>query len=320
MVEKKIFKCNQCNDSELTFKSASALKNHMKRSTKPHPEPYFSGKCYFNDTCQTKFYSNKSMLNEHLMSPKHKFKPCPKPNCDDVMSAAKNLASHLRNKHSSVKTFKCNNCQIIFASKEECRNHEMNCKTDEKTCSKCGKIFKTLRGLKHHDTFLHGDKMFLKNHCDFCPKTFTQPFLLPHHMEACHPEELKEILAKVKKAKKDDPQLECKNDELRCEFCEITFDSEESKKNHKKQHRCHHCNKVFKSPMLVQKHLRFLYKPQIKSLKNENDELSSEVQILKNKLKEIEMKNEALIKYCRVNVKKLDIHRARFSAEELELL
>ena len=72
--------------------------------------------------------------------------------------------------------------------------------------------------------------------------------------------------------------------------------------------------------MLVQKHLRFLYKPQIKSLKNENDELSSEIEMLKNKLKEIEMKNEALIKYCRVNVKKLDIHRARFSAEELELL
>ena len=146
MVEKKIFKCNQCNDSELTFKSASALKNHIKRSTKPHPEPYFSGKCYFNDTCQTKFYSNKSMLNEHLMSPKHKFKPCPKPNCDDVISASKNLASHLRNKHSSVKTFKCKNCKIIFESKEECRNHEINCKPAAKTCSKCGKIFKTLMG------------------------------------------------------------------------------------------------------------------------------------------------------------------------------
>ena len=133
----KTFKCGQCN-SETVFESASALASHINKALGKHPNPWFDKACYHNDKCVQKFYPDKKSLNDHLMSPAHKFKPCKIPGCDDVITNGKNMGSHIGNVHSNgEKKFKCTKCDKSFDSKESLKVHRKQCKPPkDKSCEK----------------------------------------------------------------------------------------------------------------------------------------------------------------------------------------
>ena len=92
-------------------------------------------------------------------------------------------------------------------------------------------------------------------------------------MKKNHPNELKEEEAKQIENKGEVAQPESNQNDLRCEDCNATFDSQIAMKNHLKQHRCHICRKVFKTPLVVQLHIKHHYRLEKKSLKTENEKL-----------------------------------------------
>lgn len=107
---------------------------------------------------------------------------------------------------------------------------------DEYFCEICAKSFPTLKGYKIHQNAHNIDKQYT---CELCPKKFSLPRRLKSHIDKVHSEKMYE-----------------------CTKCLNAFATIERLGIHRDKHLCERftypctlCQKVFRSPLNLEKHL-----------------------------------------------------------------
>ena len=117
----------------------------------------------------------------------HTFVYCDKCEFKTPKHHAQQLTSHMRNKHTMEKPFKCTTCDKGFATRKFLSNHiEIHDPVKKYECSVCGKKFRLEKHLWTHSK-IHSKSY--AGQCDICDKKFVQKYNMTLHMRKHHPED-----------------------------------------------------------------------------------------------------------------------------------
>ena len=104
--------------------------------------------------------------------------------CDYTTPRGERLRRHML-KHSDVRPFKCDQCEMAFKTKQELKNH-ITTHTGARNfpCTVCGKAFRSSTNLNEHRAIHEGR---YRGHCKICDKKFVQRYNYKMHMDKHHP-------------------------------------------------------------------------------------------------------------------------------------
>ncbi|ODM90847.1 Zinc finger and BTB domain-containing protein 41 [Orchesella cincta] len=138
--------------------------------------PYRKNKKFQCDQCEKRFYSmdilkaHTKKVHEGIPLPPAKRRLCP-----DCGADVRNLAQHIRQKHSDYgkRKFACITCDKRFVSQNDLRQHKFQAHGNEKPyqCEVCGRGFKTRQNMEQHHTNVHVNAKVYQ--CPHCPMKFT---------------------------------------------------------------------------------------------------------------------------------------------------
>jgi len=197
-----------------------------------------------------KTFKCKGSLKNHM--PTH----FPKINClrCNRMLQSRNLNSHIKNVHSTIRKFQCKICSKNFKSAVHCKVHE-KIHNKEFPCEVCNKNFTIPSQLAAHKKLYHENARGFK--CDVCEKQCFQKAHLINHQ-------------KTHDKNRSKP--------LKCHRCDFSTDNKSNLKNHANFHerqdkkfaaminpqKCEKCSNCFKNKKslichMENSHSKFLY-------------------------------------------------------------
>ena len=155
---------------------------------------------------------------------------------------------------SLKKPYNCTYCDKKFASRQNCKRHEIVHAGETFTCSECSKSFATLFSLKRHERSHNEEKPFM---CSFCCKSFLDKRNLRSH-ETIHTGERPFTCSQCSKSFADPTRLKrhkmihTEEKPFNCSICDHKFTRADSLKKHEVMHtndrpfNCTQCCKRFK--------------------------------------------------------------------------
>lgn len=185
-VRKPSLKQFQCSRCERRFKFRDALKRHVgvckDRTPAEKAVSVKKGRRFVCSTCH-RYFSNAEDLEEHTaVHTKRTSWLCDI--CGTVLKSASNYRSHIarHDENAHEYQYQCGICRKRFKLSHRYTDHMKKHEEHQQfICSSCGKVFKTLNGLRQHE-ILHGER---KLQCKFCPSRFHRRDHLRIH-EATH--------------------------------------------------------------------------------------------------------------------------------------
>lgn len=249
--------CDICSDSDfLTFVQ---LKNHFL--TEHNPTIAYVKCCSIKFDRRWKLYDH---IQFHLNPDMFK---CD--SCDKNFNSKKNLEAHEKMVHLEP-TFQCDKCERKFGTKFQLKQHQPSHLTDEEKrfiCPICRKPFPAKFNLTMHVNAIHKNlRPFV---CEVCPSSFLTGVNLREHMlthetdrpriECSH---CNKLFATEISLKKHMQRVLTSGETHRCSICEHESPNLSSLKdhitrNHKnkpKSFKCPYCNKTFKSNLTLKEH------------------------------------------------------------------
>ena len=162
----------------------------------------------------------------------------------------------------SEKLYKCNQCDLVFTSKNSLATHKRNVHVQFVQCPVCGKYFKAEHRLKVHMVTMHGEQG--KFSCKICGKQFIFKSDCLRHEEIHNSENLYLCTHCGKSFKTKDYlsghiQMH-KNLSFPCSQCGKNFKTKKMLRSHMVVHtvvrnyHCTLCGKSFKSSMVLSRH------------------------------------------------------------------
>ena len=142
-----------------------------------------------------KTYFIEKQLKVHVSMTHTSLKLCEL--CDFTTPRGERLRRHMKIKHSDVRPFKCDQCDLSFKMNFMLRKHKVT-HTGERNypCTVCGKAFVTSSNLCTHRRIHEGK---VAEHCTLCDKKFVQYGNYKLHMAKRHPD----IPLQIQDKKKD---------------------------------------------------------------------------------------------------------------------
>jgi len=170
------FNCDICENE--TFESVRELKKHTKKvhgGNKKQTE-----KC---DICHKVF--SKLYIKAHKASVHDGIKTANCEFCGKFYSNSSILRDHIKTVHEKLREFMCHYCNKDFGLRSALRQHISAIHEGSKfVCDHCGKEYSRKNELNVHvKTFHKGIKEY---HCDQCGKTFGHSHVLSRHVKSVH--------------------------------------------------------------------------------------------------------------------------------------
>ena len=182
--QKNVQPLKKCDDCNYTTSITRDLENHRKahnyincivctqrikddpESIKRHKNKHSDIKC---STCR-KGFTSKDDLKEHLKT--HAARTRMK-RCEKCLKPVVNMSGH-RRYCNSIRNIPCDMCSRKFGIKSEMLRHlaQVHLKLRNFKCTLCPKSYTDPTPLRHHMNATHGDGSTF-SHCLLCKKTFT---------------------------------------------------------------------------------------------------------------------------------------------------
>lgn len=86
----------------------------------------------------------------------------------------------------TYKTHKCKHCNLGFKTITDLRKHIFIQVNTEHTCSECGQVFESRKGMKQHFGKIHSK--IRPSRCAICTKRFRNKYALKLHVKQVHEE------------------------------------------------------------------------------------------------------------------------------------
>lgn len=225
----------------------------------------------FQFKCEICFvtYKNPSLLEKHIST----FHVLKCQHCDKQFSSHALLVQHMDEDHSIPRSFDCETCERLFATKDRLRLHILKHHTFK--CDHCPNIYKSEDPLIHHVAMDHSDIIGGRYKCDYCSETCETKLLLENHIldqHSCKCGYCDDIF--IEESKYIDhmrrihsiipskiPQF---SNLVNCDLCEITIGATYSLRRHYEEchkdkvflYNCVECSAGFRANCLLENHLR----------------------------------------------------------------
>ena len=136
------------------------------------------------------------------------------------------MAQHLLDMHTEGRPFSCSKCPKTFPCERYLKEHLTKVHGNLRfPCNQCGKVFKQLSGLRHHQKNTHSDEPRRTWNCDLCDKSFESQGGIMRHKAITHGE----------------------GKFYKCDECPFVHMSEKRLERHKaNKHSCLECEFCFK--------------------------------------------------------------------------
>ncbi|KAG7199583.1 hypothetical protein KM043_014189 [Ampulex compressa] len=209
-----------CEDCGADFKNPASLRHHRIRKHQPVGNKRECPVCHK----LVPFYS----LSKHMHT--HKAYTIQCPHCDKMFKNSSTLKQHVRI-HEDQRQYRCDTCGVGFNRRDGLRLHmRVHEKTDSRglkecSCQVCGEKFPNHSTLVIHRNRVHKDGR--QYTCHICNRSMISTRSLEWHMSHIHNESLPGI---VKEDVDGAPE--------------------------KKRVSCYHCNKTFKTEMILRTHIK----------------------------------------------------------------
>ncbi|XP_076247509.1 uncharacterized protein LOC143187292 isoform X2 [Calliopsis andreniformis] len=209
-----------CEDCGADFKNPASLRHHRIRKHQPVGNKRECPVCHK----LVPFYS----LSKHMHT--HKAYTIQCPHCDKMFKNSSTLKQHVRI-HEDQRQYRCDTCGVGFNRRDGLRLHmRVHEKTDSRglkecSCQVCGEKFPNHSTLVIHRNRVHKDGR--QYTCHICNRSMISTRSLEWHMSHIHNESLPGI---VKEEVDGTPD--------------------------KKRVSCYHCNKTFKTEMILRTHIK----------------------------------------------------------------
>ncbi|KAF7385310.1 hypothetical protein HZH68_013740 [Vespula germanica] len=209
-----------CEDCGADFKNPASLRHHRIRKHQPVGNKRECPVCHK----LVPFYS----LSKHMYT--HKAYTIQCPHCDKMFKNSSTLKQHVRI-HEDQRQYRCDTCGVGFNRRDGLRLHmRVHEKTDSRglkecSCQVCGEKFPNHSTLVIHRNRVHKDGR--QYTCHICNRSMISTRSLEWHMSHIHNESLPGI---VKEEVDGLPE--------------------------KRRVACYHCNKTFKTEMILRTHIK----------------------------------------------------------------
>ncbi|XP_078040238.1 uncharacterized protein LOC144471751 [Augochlora pura] len=209
-----------CEDCGADFKNPASLRHHRIRKHQPVGNKRECTVCHK----LVPFYS----LSKHMHT--HKAYTIQCPHCDKMFKNSSTLKQHVRI-HEDQRQYRCDTCGVGFNRRDGLRLHmRVHEKTDSRglkecSCQVCGEKFPNHSTLVIHRNRVHKDGR--QYTCHICNRSMISTRSLEWHMSHIHNESLP---GAVKEDSDGTPE--------------------------KKRVSCYHCNKTFKTEMILRTHIK----------------------------------------------------------------
>nr|XP_034189956.1 uncharacterized protein LOC117608637 [Osmia lignaria] len=209
-----------CEDCGADFKNPASLRHHRIRKHQPVGNKRECPVCHK----LVPFYS----LSKHMHT--HKAYTIQCPHCDKMFKNSSTLKQHVRI-HEDQRQYRCDTCGVGFNRRDGLRLHmRVHEKTDSRglkecSCQVCGEKFPNHSTLVIHRNRVHKDGR--QYTCHICNRSMISTRSLEWHMSHIHNESLPGV---VKEDTDGAPE--------------------------KKRVSCYHCNKTFKTEMILRTHIK----------------------------------------------------------------
>ncbi|XP_015431331.1 PREDICTED: uncharacterized protein LOC107187695 [Dufourea novaeangliae] len=209
-----------CEDCGADFKNPASLRHHRIRKHQPVGNKRECPVCHK----LVPFYS----LSKHMHT--HKAYTIQCPHCDKMFKNSSTLKQHVRI-HEDQRQYRCDTCGVGFNRRDGLRLHmRVHEKTDSRglkecSCQVCGEKFPNHSTLVIHRNRVHKDGR--QYTCHICNRSMISTRSLEWHMSHIHNESLPGMVK---------------------EDVDGTPD--------KKRVSCYHCNKTFKTEMILRTHIK----------------------------------------------------------------
>lgn len=209
-----------CEDCGADFKNPASLRHHRIRKHQPVGNKRECPVCHK----LVPFYS----LSKHMHT--HKAYTIQCPHCDKMFKNSSTLKQHVRI-HEDQRQYRCDTCGVGFNRRDGLRLHmRVHEKTDSRglkecSCQVCGEKFPNHSTLVIHRNRVHKDGR--QYTCHICNRSMISTRSLEWHMSHIHNESLPGIVKEEVDGTQD-----------------------------KKRVSCYHCNKTFKTEMILRTHIK----------------------------------------------------------------
>ena len=308
----KDLKCSSCNES---FTTSNDFKDHISRvhenrkilscdlclktftrpiSLRCHVKSTHKGENHKCEICHKTFNNTFYMKNHVKVVHVAKTKIIHKCDiCENVYDSAIALQSHKRKMHEIKLTHNCTECNEMFASLANYKDHMILQHSEDRSkrifCDSCGKIFASEQSLSNHNKSVHNigqqsrkkHKSSRKVKCQSCDELFVSRSSLFRHLGKKHSdiEILQCSVCKVKFLSSTEFKAhvqKCSNPKYKCGQCDKSFKKKVHLIIHEKVHwvfKCKLCSKKFKSSRFLKIHSSKVHVKEKVKFKSNSEEM-----------------------------------------------
>ncbi|XP_012262077.2 uncharacterized protein LOC105689562 [Athalia rosae] len=241
-----------CEDCGADFKNPASLRHHRIRKHQPVGNKRECSVCHK----MVPFYS----LSKHMHT--HKAYTIQCPHCDKMFKNSSTLKQHVRI-HEDQRQYRCDICGVGFNRRDGLRLHmRVHEKTDSRglkecSCQVCGEKFPNHSMLVIHRNRVHKDGR--QYTCHICNRSMISPRSLEWHMSHIH----NQALPGEMQADSEVPQVKKR---VTCYHCDKTFKTEMILRTHiKNTHvekdpmKCAECDQLFTSDVRLRHHMMVIH-------------------------------------------------------------
>lgn len=240
-----------CEDCGADFKNPASLRHHKIRKHQP------VGNKRECPVCRklVPFYS----LSKHMHT--HKAYSIQCPHCDKMFKNSSTLKQHVRI-HEDQRQYRCDTCGVGFNRRDGLRLHmRVHQKTDSRglkecSCQVCGEKFPNHSTLVIHRNRVHKDGR--QYTCHICNRSMISTRSLEWHMSHIHNESMPGKIIRDLKVYRSVIAIDVAiiNYNIISVIIPAGIVRDESGLPEKKRVSCYHCNKTFKTEMILRTHIK----------------------------------------------------------------
>jgi hypothetical protein len=241
-----------CEDCGSDFKNPASLRHHRIRK---HQSVNNKKECHICHKLVPVYSMSKHMHT-------HKAYTIECPHCDKMFKNTSTLKQHIRI-HEDQRQYKCDMCGVGFNRRDGLRLHlKVHEKTDSRglkecSCQVCGEKFPNHSMLVIHRNRTHKDG---RNYtCHICNRSMISTRSLEWHLSHIHNERMPGIV-------KDDSSVDAETKRVSCYHCDKTFKTEMILRTHvknthvqKEPVKCLDCDLMFTSEVRLKHHMMIIH-------------------------------------------------------------